>query len=93
MLELHSEPYQIFVKHVMDGMKAKRRLRRLERADAGKIPVIALTADAFSDAKKEIMCCGMTAYLAKPVYPEQLYETLEHVLRKMDMTEEISHEK
>lgn len=53
MLELHSEPYQIFVKHVMDGMKAKRRLRKLERADAEKIPVIALTADAFSDAKKK----------------------------------------
>jgi len=67
---------------VMDGMEATRRLRSLSRADAGSVPVIALTADAYSETKDKIMQCGMTAYLAKPVYPEDLCKTLEKVIEQ-----------
>ena len=67
---------------VMDGMEATRRLRSLARADAVSVPVIALTADAYSETKDKIMQCGMTAYLSKPVYPEELCKTLEKVIEK-----------
>ena len=65
---------------VMDGKEATRHLRQLSRSDAPTVPIIALTADAFEDARKEIMQCGMTTYLAKPVYPNELYAVIRNVL-------------
>ena len=66
---------------VMDGMEAAQRLRRLDRPDVAAIPVIALTADAYSDEQQRIMNSGMTAYLAKPVAPEMLVNMLRQVLQ------------
>lgn len=64
---------------VMDGMEASRRLRTLDRPDAITVPIVALTADAYDDARQQVMQNGMTAYLAKPVYPNNLYKTLRDV--------------
>ena len=61
---------------VMDGLEAARRIRGMKRSDAKSIPIIALTADAFVDAQQQIMECGMTGYLSKPVHPERLYAAL-----------------
>ena len=66
---------------VMDGLEATRQIRSLPREDAKTVPIIALTADAYLDEQERIMECGMTEYLAKPVQPDQLIETLEKVLR------------
>ncbi len=52
---------------VLDGCSAARRLRSLERADAQQIPIIALTANAFSDDVKRCREAGMNAHLAKPL--------------------------
>ena len=52
---------------VLDGCGAARKIRAMERADALSIPIIALTANAFSD---DIRCCreaGMNAHIAKPM--------------------------
>jgi signal transduction histidine kinase/ActR/RegA family two-component response regulator len=65
---------------IMDGKEATRRLRKLERQDAAHIPIIALTADAFEDAKQSVLACGMDAYLAKPIYSEALYKVLVRLL-------------
>lgn len=66
---------------VMSGMEATKRIRHLPRADAQSIPIIALTADAYVDAKAKIIASGTTAYLAKPVYPQELYGTLQTYLQ------------
>ena len=52
---------------VMDGLSATRAIRSLEREDAGKIPIIAMTANAFEEDKKEAMDAGMTGYITKPM--------------------------
>jgi len=66
---------------VMNGIDATRCLRRLDRADATDVPIIALTADAYINQKNQIMDSGMTDYLAKPVQPQALLDILHKVLR------------
>ncbi len=51
---------------VMDGYEATRVIRRLQREDAD-IPVIAMTADAFSEDIQKCLECGMNDHLAKPI--------------------------
>ena len=60
----------------MDGLEAARRIRALERPDAGAVPVIAMTADAFEESIREAKDAGMNAYITKPVEPGKMYETL-----------------
>lgn len=62
---------------VMDGLTATSKIRSLNREDAKRIPIIALTDDAFSEDVERSMQAGMSAYLCKPVEPEVLYDTLE----------------
>jgi CheY-like chemotaxis protein len=61
---------------VMDGLAATRAIRALGRSDAGSIPIIAMSANAFDEDIERSLEAGMTAYLAKPVEPEKLYRTL-----------------
>ncbi len=51
---------------VMDGYEATRAIRCLEREDAA-IPIIAMTADAFSEDIQKCLDCGMNDHLAKPI--------------------------
>lgn len=51
---------------VMNGYQAAQMIRSLDRADAD-IPIIAMTADAFSDDIKRCLECGMNAHVAKPI--------------------------
>jgi len=61
---------------VMDGLEATVAIRALERADAKKIPIIALTANAFDEDVQRSLQAGMNAHLSKPVEPDHLYQTL-----------------
>lgn len=51
---------------VMDGYEATRVIRGLERGDAD-LPIIAMTADAFSEDIQKCLECGMNDHLAKPI--------------------------
>ena len=51
---------------VMDGYEATRAIRGLKRADSD-IPIIAMTADAFSEDIQKCLECGMNDHLAKPI--------------------------
>ncbi len=62
---------------VMDGLEATRTIRAMEREDAKRIPIIALTANAFDEDVQRSMQAGLNAHLSKPVEPEALFETLE----------------
>ena len=64
----------------MDGLEATKAIRALGRDDAGTIPIIALTANAFDEDVQSSMQVGMNAHLSKPVEPEQLYQTLEELI-------------
>ena len=57
---------------VMDGYTACREIRSMDRADARKIPIIALTANAFADDVQKSMDAGMNAHIPKPVDIEKL---------------------
>ncbi len=52
---------------VMNGYEAARRIRQLDRPDAAKIPIIAMTANAFAEDVKEALEAGMNAHIAKPI--------------------------
>ena len=60
----------------MDGLQATEAIRALKRADAGRIPIIALTANAFNEDVMHSLQSGLNAHLTKPVEPEMLYKTL-----------------
>ena len=65
----------------MDGLEATRAIRALDRPDAGTIPIIALTANAFDEDVQRSMQAGLNAHLSKPVEPDVLFKTLENLLR------------
>jgi len=67
---------------VMDGLEASRLIRSLDRSDAKKIPIVALTANAFDEDVQRSMQAGLNAHLSKPVEPETLFKTLESLIGK-----------
>ncbi len=61
---------------LMDGLTAATNIRHLSNGDAGEIPIIAMTANAFDDDMEKSKAAGMNAHLAKPIEPDRLYQTL-----------------
>jgi CheY-like chemotaxis protein len=51
----------------MNGLDATKNIRRLENPWASSIPIIAMTADAFSENVTECLNAGMNGHIAKPV--------------------------
>lgn len=52
---------------VMDGIEATKLIRAMDREDAKKIPILAMTANAFEEDKKKAFDASMTGYLIKPL--------------------------
>lgn len=52
---------------VMDGLEATKEIRMLEREDAKKIPIIAMTANAFEEDRKACLDAGMDEHIGKPI--------------------------
>ena len=61
---------------VMNGYEATRCIRSLKRSDAKKIPIIAITANAFSEDIGECLAAGMDAHIAKPIDISVLKNTM-----------------
>ena len=63
---------------VLDGYAATRRWRELEtqRAEGGRLPIVAMTANAMAGDRQRCLDAGMDDYLAKPVSREQLESCL-----------------
>ena len=66
---------------VMDGYEATKRIRSLSDRSRARIPVIAMTANAFSEDRRKAAECGMDAYITKPVDVLTLRYVLRRVLR------------
>ena len=62
---------------VMDGREATRIIRSLNRADAKTIPIIAMSADAFTEEIKISQSAGMNEYITKPIRRQELYRVLD----------------
>ena len=60
----------------MDGCQSAEAIRALDRPDAGTVPIIALTANAFAEDISRTAQAGMNAHLAKPINIELLCSTL-----------------
>jgi CheY-like chemotaxis protein len=60
----------------MDGLEATEVIRKLDRADAATIPIVAATASAFEDDRIAIFNAGMNGYLLKPLNDEAVYAEL-----------------
>ena len=63
----------------MDGYEATRAIRACDRPDAD-IPIIAMTADAFSEDIQRCIQCGMNAHAAKPLDMRELLRTLQGLM-------------
>lgn len=62
---------------VMDGCEAARRIRALGRPDTDRVPIIAMTANAFSEDVKQSLDSGMNAHIAKPIDMEKIIRTIQ----------------
>ena len=61
---------------VMDGLEAARQIRAMERSDAAEIPIIALTANAFSEDVQKSKEAGINEHLSKPLQYDVLVEKI-----------------
>lgn len=64
----------------MDGLEATRTIRNLDREDCKKIPIYAMSANAFDEDVKRSLASGMNGHLSKPVNLQVLEKTLWEVL-------------
>lgn len=60
----------------MNGLDATKQIRALERADAKVVPIIAMTANAFVEDKRQALEAGMTEYITKPLQSDLLIKKL-----------------
>lgn len=64
----------------MDGYEATRAIRSLAREDAGTIPIVAMSANAFTDDKVRCRKAGMDEHLSKPIDSQKLVQALSKIL-------------
>ena len=67
---------------VMNGYEATQAIRLLERDDALRIPIIAMSANAFSDDVQRCLDVGMNGHIAKPISLTSITQTIIEVLEK-----------
>ena len=73
----------IFLDHMMpemDGIETLHRMTGMEKSLCKDTPVIMLTANAISGAREKYLAEGFKDFLAKPIFPEQLEEMIQHYL-------------
>ena len=69
----------------MDGYTATRVIRNLPDQEKACIPILAMTANAFEEDKREAAAAGMNAHIAKPIQVEQLLSTLAEIIRQQEI--------
>lgn len=64
---------------IMNGLDATRAIRKLDRPDSS-LPIIAMTADAFSEDIKKCMDSGMNSHIAKPIDVKEVGRVLDKLI-------------
>lgn len=65
----------------MDGYEATRRIRALPDAKKAALPIVAMTANAFEDDRKNALRAGMNGHIAKPLDIPKLFQVLSELLK------------
>ena len=69
---------------VMDGLEATKKIRNMEeRPDGAKIPIVAMTANAFEEDVKKSLEAGMNGHLSKPIDVKKMYALLDMLLSEV----------
>ena len=64
----------------MDGYEATRVIRALNDPYLSAIPILAITANAFEEDRRNALACGMNDHIAKPIDVDKLFNTLKRYL-------------
>jgi signal transduction histidine kinase len=67
---------------IMDGYEATRAIRACGHPDARTVPIIAMTANAFSEDLSRALGCGMNDRIVKPIDPQRMFDTLASYLKR-----------
>ena len=65
----------------MDGYEATRRIRALPDTKKAALPIVAMTANAFEDDRKNALRAGMNGHIAKPLDIQKLFQVLSELLK------------
>jgi len=65
---------------IMDGYEATKAIRDLDNRILAKVPIVAMTANAFGEERKKAFACGMNGYVTKPIEVDVLFETLKQII-------------
>ena len=68
----------------MDGYKATQAIRNLPDEDKASIPIVAMTANAFEEDKRDAIAAGMNGHIAKPIQVDKLLSILSEVIRQQE---------
>lgn len=68
----------------MNGYEATRQIRALDDPEKSGLPIVAMTANAFEEDKKEAENAGMNGHIAKPVDIDKLFEMLARFISKKE---------
>ena len=68
----------------MNGYKATQTIRHLPDKDKACIPIIAMTANAFEEDKREAIAAGMNAHIAKPIQVDNMLSILSEIIRQQE---------
>ena len=68
----------------MNGYKATQAIRRLPDKEKACIPIIAMTANAFEEDKRDAIAAGMNGHIAKPIELDKLLSMLAEVIRQQE---------
>ena len=67
---------------VMDGYAAARAIRALPDPQLSRIPILALTANAFASDRADALAAGMNGHISKPIQPDRLYDAIRDVFSR-----------
>lgn len=81
-----ADTYDAIIMDIMmpevDGLAATRAIRAMKRPDAWRIPIIAMTANAFDEDVRHCLAAGMNAHLAKPLQIDSVVQTIAELCNK-----------
>ena len=84
ILEMPAGTYDIILMDIqmpkMDGYKATQTIRHLPDKDKACIPIIAMTANAFEEDRRDALAAGMNGHIAKPIQVDKLLSTLAEII-------------
>ena len=85
MEEAASDEFDLILMDVqmprLNGYEATKRIRSMIDPHKAKIPIVAMTANAFEEDKRQALETGMNAHIAKPIEISKLMETLNGVFK------------